>query len=127
MTMLWFKLPSARIRARGVEGACKGVAELKDEIRRPYLDTVALAEIKNPISGGDLEAARLVSTLADQLQLVRVALRLASIHRDVSDQPGNRLDQNGQDAISAIHLAIGLRMTEKALCPIEIIPRGFDC
>ena len=103
---LRFKLASARIRDGDLEGARELAADLEDETRRPLLDIIALGEVRKAISGGDLEAARLgLSTLSDKLHLALAALSLASAHWNLADGSGNRLDQDVQAALEAIHLA----------------------
>ena len=89
-----------------LEEARKVVAELADEIRPPLLDLIALKEVQETISDGDLEAARLgLSTLDDNLHLVLAALSLASAHWNLSDESGNRLEEDAQAAADAIQLA----------------------
>ena len=82
------------------------MADLEEELQQPILDIIALAEVSKTISGGDLEAARLgLSTLNDKLHLVLASLNLASALWSLSDESGNRLDEDVQSAAEAIQLA----------------------
>ena len=103
---LRFDLAGARIREGDLDGAREVVEELEDEIRRPLLDIIALADLSESIRKGDLEAARLgLSTLSDQLHLALAALSLSSAHWELSDWSGDRFDQDRQAALETIHLA----------------------
>ena len=103
-----------------LEEARRVVAELEDEIRLPLRDIIALKEVHKSIGEGDLEAARLgLSTLSDKLHLVLAALNLASAHWNLSDESGNRLEEDSQAAADAVQLA----GSTTARVPDEIRPK----
>ena len=103
-----------------LEEARKVVAELEDEIRPPLLNLIALKAVQKTIGEGDLETARLgLSTLNDKVHLVLAALSLASAHWNLSDESGNRLEEDAQAAADAIQLA----GSATAQVPAEIRPK----
>ena len=103
-----------------LEEARRVVAELEDGIRPPLLDLIALQEVQKTIGEGDLEAARLgLSKLTDKLHLVLASLSLASAHWNLSDESGNRLEEDAQAAADAIQLA----GSATAQVPDEIRPK----
>ena len=109
-----------KIRNGHLEEARKVVAELEGEIRPPLLDLIALKEVQKTIEKGDLEGARLgLSTLSDKLHLVLAALSLASAHWNLSNESGNRLEEDAQAATDAIQLA----GSATAQVPDEIRPK----
>ncbi len=89
-----------------LEGARELVAELEDEVRRPLLDIIDLKHVSQTIAEGDLEAARLgLSKLTDNLHVALAALSLASAYWNLSEDDGERRDEDVRAAVEAIHLA----------------------
>ena len=103
---LRFNWATMKIQMGKLEEVRELVAELDDRVRQPLLDIIDLKHVSETISEGDLEAARLgLSQLTDNLHVALAALSLASAYWNLSEDDGERRDEDVRAAVEAIDLA----------------------
>ena len=105
-TSLRFNWATMKIQMGKLEEARGIVAGLEHSVRQPLLDVIALKHVSETIAEGDLEAARLgLSKLTDNLHVALAALSLASAYWNLSEDEGERSDEDVRAAVEAIDLA----------------------
>ena len=103
---LRFNWATMKIQMGKLEEARELVAELEDAVRQPLLDIIDLKHVSETIAEGDLEAARIgLSKLTDNLHVALAALSLASAYWSLSENDGERRDEDVRAAVEAIDLA----------------------
>ena len=103
---LQFNFATMKIQMGKLEEARELVAELEDRVRQPLLDIIDLKHVSAMIAEGDLEAARLgLSKLTDNLHVALAALSLASAYWNLSEEDGERRDEDIRASVEAIDLA----------------------
>ena len=103
---LRFNSATMKIQMGKLEEARGIAAELEDRVRQPLLAIIDLKHVSETIAEGDLEAARLgLSKLTDDLHVALAALSLASACWNLSEDDGERRDEDVRAAFEAIHLA----------------------